>query len=108
MKDESIIKCPSCGLILYKDDSVWHDAVKDPPKENQYCLVVSNISISLNGNYVEDLQKSLFIDGEFTITHGDYYGEEIEYVLYWMPLPQPPDTGWDGGDGDHTHDDRIL
>jgi hypothetical protein len=71
MKDESIIKCPACGLILYKDDSVWHDAVKDPPKNGEYLCIVPN------GDYE-------------LLTWNDNKWFAWENVFYWMPLPEPP------------------
>jgi hypothetical protein len=65
--------CPVCGTFLIFPQQQWHDAVKEPPKEDGFYLATSGKSIIM----------TLFAnDGGWT------YPQVIDH---WMPLPLPPE-----------------
>jgi hypothetical protein len=55
---------------------VWHDAVKDPPKEEGNFLAL--IVIENSPPYI-------------TIEHNSLGCKLHSYIKYWMPLPLPPE-----------------
>jgi len=79
------VEKPKISCRIYHLAPVWHDAVKEPPKERNTYLVNS---IWEGGS---EIVRSFFDDGKWTETENpDYVGDEIK-VTHWMPLPLPPE-----------------